>query len=517
MENARRTLLLRADADSATGTGHVMRCLALGQAWQDGGGRAVLAAHRLPPFLKQRLQNEGFDVADVVSDAATAADSEEIVRLAEQWDAAAVVIDGYHFTADYVNRIRSAGCRAAVIDDFGGFVSADVIINPNLYARAADYPAVDASAVLLPGSRFALLRREFRICRQQGVSPRSQVRRILVSCGGSDPGNVTEELVRLLGTVCTADQEIAVILGGAHRDAAAIRRRAAALPCSVHVRQNVDDMAELMLQADLAVAAAGSTVWELACLGVPIAAVVTADNQQKVADCVAACGPGRNLGAARQMTETEFSRIMRPLLQDARTIRRMSAAGLAAVDGQGALRVAQILADPVLTLRPAVERDSRLLWEWRNDPVVRAASFSTDPIPWEDHCRWLSARLQHPDCRILIAEDAAGDPVGQVRLDREGDRATISVSVASGRRTSGLGTALIRAAVNRAFVHEEVRLVEAWIRPENRASQAAFLKAGFRPILSESGDAVCEDTVSGDTVAGLKFVEGTVPSVLPAA
>jgi len=32
-------LLIRADADTQIGTGHLMRCLALGQAWQDAGGR----------------------------------------------------------------------------------------------------------------------------------------------------------------------------------------------------------------------------------------------------------------------------------------------------------------------------------------------------------------------------------------------------------------------------------------------------------------------------------------------
>jgi RimJ/RimL family protein N-acetyltransferase len=87
---------------------------------------------------------------------------------------------------------------------------------------------------------------------------------------------------------------------------------------------------------------------------------------------------------------------------------------------------------------------------------------------------------------ILIGEDAAGRPLGQVRMHRQTSReAEIDVSVARDFRGAGYGSLLIDTAVREAFASAGITRVHAFIRPENGASARAFENAGFRRMGEE--------------------------------
>lgn len=133
-----------------------------------------------------------------------------------------------------------------------------------------------------------------------------------------------------------------------------------------------------------------------------------------------------------------------------------------------------------LRLRAARDDDCRRLWHWANDRQVRAASFSTGPIPWEEHRRWFAARQRDPGCRMLIAIDQDDAAVGQIRFDSSGAAAAkVSVSVDRNRRKAGYGSLIIELGVSRVTAETPLRTVDAYIRMENRASIRAFEKAGF--------------------------------------
>jgi UDP-2,4-diacetamido-2,4,6-trideoxy-beta-L-altropyranose hydrolase len=185
-------LLIRADASPAIGTGHVMRCLALAQAWQDAGGAATFAVAEIPDALGPRLSGEGISVERFHLTPGGPQDAAATVALAIRHKADWVVIDGDRFGSDFLVTIRAAGLRVLLIDDFADrdTFAADLIVNPNLDADGMSYRRRGASAPLLLGSPYVLLRREFRQ-RTSRKEIRPNGNRILVTLGGSDPENLT--------------------------------------------------------------------------------------------------------------------------------------------------------------------------------------------------------------------------------------------------------------------------------------------------------------------------------------
>lgn len=136
----------------------------------------------------------------------------------------------------------------------------------------------------------------------------------------------------------------------------------------------------------------------------------------------------------------------------------------------------------VLQIRPVADEDCRLLWEWANDPSVRALSFQPSSIPWEEHVAWFGRKTADPNCHLYIVTDEAKHPVGQVRFDIQPDgSAETSISISKECRNRGYGTEALRLACHAFYQAVQVTRIVAYCKPQNLASIRVFEKAGFVP------------------------------------
>ncbi len=335
-------LLVRADASDQIGTGHVMRCLALAQAWIDAGGSVhFTTAIEMPP-IHSRLAADGISTIRQAVEPGSAEDAGQTIALAQQLGAAWLVVDGYPFEAEYQRLIKQAGQRLLFIDDYGqaSHYAADFVLNQNSYASESFYPSREPDTCLLLGTRYALLRREFRAQRAWKRDIPREARRILVTLGGSDPNNATTRVIQALRLLERADLEIKVVVGAANRHHESITRAAGE---DIQLLSAVTDMPSLMMWADMVVSAAGSTCWELLFFGTPVVVVILADNQAYIANSLEASHVAVNAGWQDQLSPEKLASQIAALLHDQPARQQMSQQGRVLVDGLGAERVVALL------------------------------------------------------------------------------------------------------------------------------------------------------------------------------
>ena len=488
-------MIVRADASAEIGSGHVMRCLALAQAWKNAADRVIFVTASDSSFLESRILSQGMEVVRLNAQAASTEDAKQTAELAQEANARWVVVDGYQFGAEYQRTIKKAGLKLLFIDDNGHAASyhADIVLNQNVHASAELYEKRDAHTRLLLGPKYSLLRREFLKWQSWKRDMPEVARRLLVTMGGGDPVNATSEVIEALQQIGIDGLEVAVVLGetNPHNERVEAGIRNSQVP--IRLQKAVTDMSELMAWADSAVSAAGSTCWELAFMSLPNIALVIADNQEAVARQLDSAGILINLGWHSDLQRTELTREVKRLLLSKELRQAMSDRGRDLVDGKGAARVAAMMRPSKLKLRPAGRDDCKLLWEWASDPVVRAASFSSAPISWSNHQDWFARKREDKNCLIFIALNNEDLPIGQVRFDLVNQsEAEIDVSVTPGNRAEGYGSQLIDMSVKELFSITSVQLVHAFIKSDNLSSIGAFTKAGF----SDAGVKVLKGAVA---------------------
>ncbi|MEH2258806.1 UDP-2,4-diacetamido-2,4,6-trideoxy-beta-L-altropyranose hydrolase [Nostoc sp.] len=477
-------LVFRVDASTQIGTGHLMRCLALAQAWQNTEKQAIFLMSNSVPTLEQRLLSEGIKVVHLSVPWGSIEDARETTSFARQLDANWLVADGYHFGAEYQRVIKDAGLSLLFIDDYAhaDHYYADMVLNQNIYAHEGLYANREPYTQLLLGLKYALLRREFWQWRGWERETPTIARKVLVTLGGSDPDNVTLKVIKALQLVELDVLETVVVVGGSNPHYEQLQSASLDSRFPIHLKRNVTNMPELMAWADVAIASGGSTSWELAFMGLPSIVLVLADNQRAIAQKLDEMGVSIYLGWHEDVSVAEIGSAVTDLLIVAHTRVEITRRGQKLVDGEGSKRVLRNLETKLLKLRCACREDCRLLWEWSNDPEVRAVSFCTKSIPWKDHIQWFQSRLYSQNSIFYIGVDINDVPIGQIRYDIEGDKAIISISIDKKFRYQGYSQNLINLGCKQIFFDYKIKRIYAYIKPDNKVSIKAFDKAGFQKI-----------------------------------
>jgi spore coat polysaccharide biosynthesis predicted glycosyltransferase SpsG len=265
-------LWIRLDANSQMGFGHLVRMTALATAAVEKGWKVKLfTTSKIDLCLSPHIENNTID------------SDEQMLHHSLIHKPDWLFVDGYHFTKQQCEIFNRVATNLAHIDDLQQSypLNSQLLVSPNGVEYSEFYRKTFPKAKLLCGLPYVLLRPEF----QQGYLDYAKRDIAIVSFGGGDVANLSLCAVESLQLAGIADIHLVVT------DAMTIDLNSAAL-AKVTVHQNLPakEMARLMGKAKIAIAAAGSTMFELASQGVPSVFAIVADNQKKAASQAKATG-----------------------------------------------------------------------------------------------------------------------------------------------------------------------------------------------------------------------------------
>ena len=297
-------VVFRVDASLQIGTGHVMRCLTLAQVLKENGASVEFICRKHEGSLIDKIHLSGFNVNELEVLEEIEVDDKlahsHWLGATQQQDAGAcidifkvkktdwLIVDHYALDEQWQKRLKPYYEKLMVIDDLADRkYQCDVLLDQNFGRTSQDYKdLVPASAKFLMGSEYALLRPEFEKYRQYSLDRRKdeKFKKLLVNMGGADQDNITGKVIERLQTAkLPKDVEITVVMGKTAPHLASVITSANKLPYRSEVKVDVDNMAELMANADIAIGASGATTWERCCLGLPTIQLITAYNQEFIA------------------------------------------------------------------------------------------------------------------------------------------------------------------------------------------------------------------------------------------
>jgi spore coat polysaccharide biosynthesis predicted glycosyltransferase SpsG len=248
------------------GLGHITRCTSIYQAFEEVGIRPEFIVNGDETILGF-VKDKNCRISDWLSD------REPLFALVR--DADIVFIDSY--LADYglYEKISDAAGIGVYFDDNirlaypKGFV-----VNGAIFAERLPYPTKDGVRYLL-GSQYAPLKKEFWDVPEKPIRPILET--AMITFGGADICNLTPKVLKLLQNAYPRLFK-KVIVGSSFQNIADIEKLRDSNTDLIYY-PDATEMKKIMLESDIAIAAGGQTLYELASVGVPTIGICDAQNQ----------------------------------------------------------------------------------------------------------------------------------------------------------------------------------------------------------------------------------------------
>lgn len=187
--------------------------------------------------------------------------------------------------------------------------------------------------------KYAIINPNFKFCNQK---LRKQVKSVLVLQGGSDTHCFTPKILDSLKELKDISN-INVILGPSFSCYKKLEKVVSNYPKKITILKYVKNMNNVYSKNDLAITAAGMTLLELACVGLPSVIVCAEKFEIETARMMQKKGFGVNLGYGINVSKSEIKKNVEHIMQNYSLRKKMSLNGPKIIDGNGIYRVVKLI------------------------------------------------------------------------------------------------------------------------------------------------------------------------------
>ncbi|MCG2773862.1 MAG: hypothetical protein L6277_17470 [Desulfobacterales bacterium] len=311
----------RLDASDTIGTGHVMEITSLINQLRRHLAFEPVVLTSNNSFAISKFREAQVNNINVVSAGASEeTELEEIIAVLRQHRVSHLVIDLLHRSDAFYGHLHQRLTSTCVILDNNEHkeLAATIVVNfsvtqdPAWYQKAASY-----KTRYLIGPRYFFWDEAI-----QGIhpcDPRPAVDTVLVNQGGSDPYGLTVKILRAVAQE-NLPQKFVFVLGGhvQERHRAELEKIRSCLNSNFLFFENLprNTLYRLMQASDMAISAAGNTLYELLSIGVPTIVISHDDLHDEVAKAFARQGAVVNLGIGDELAEGQIAAALRELAAD---------------------------------------------------------------------------------------------------------------------------------------------------------------------------------------------------------
>jgi len=312
------------DGSRDIGLGHVSRCIALAEALQEQGKRALF--HGLFEAGALDLIHEaGF--AYCTSDSTLGkADWSSLLPAIREANPGALVVDSYAITAGDLTRLASLDVPVVAIDDFARFDRYDCSAVLNFTVAATQLPYRGSTQRWLLGPEYLLVRRALRSARQRTPHTKGASHTLLLCIGGSDRHNLTLKATRALRHL-GYEGPLHIVVGSSYGNVDELKKL---LTDRDRIDVQLPNLAGALSNADMCICGGGLTKYESAYLGVPTAVLSQNEDQASETIQFAAHGLAVDLGMGQALSDDALEHLFDEVLRDEVGRRRLKEAGLRA-------------------------------------------------------------------------------------------------------------------------------------------------------------------------------------------